>query len=880
MGLRSNHAARWVALWLAVVVGWGADVLAREIADAELAQMRLGAAERWLDRHLIPYRFNTTYDDEGAKTSHGRPPSGALSVASFDLPPQHPAYRFLATYKRSYLPHNALAAIALTIQGRRRDAAGILKTLQHLQNPDGSVPFSWNCAGDNYSAGTSLKTGPICLAGLVATFYERQTGSSTFRSMALQVARWVVAQQVHDPEDKRFGLVRAGIGRWDPIRRRMMPEQKEFCATTDNVPAYFFLRDLARLSQDAKLLRAADRIRIGLLELPWNEKEGSFNIAVDVCGVNQDKLLSASALGAVFLAATGEPDKAQRCLAFINANLLTQDGGCKPFLAPFAEYRNVTAGHLKGLVYAEGSLQTALACQRQGRGDDAARTLGAVAALQVQSGGVRTVPRPLPDVDEYLDVPCAGDTCWVVVTLRAKEASKLFDPSTERELSLPAPPAPSDVFRPRSDDPLEASLERALHWIDGHLVRASHVPEWPQMLMRTYDDLGRVTVRAAKPPADCMAIRSFDLSPAHSAYESMGRYGRSTLYDNSIATVVLVMAGKPKEARGILTTLQYLQNKDGSLGYSLNTGDSYYAADGYVKTGALCWSGYAAVYYQLRTGDRQFQPMAVRIGDWVLKHQINDVDDPRNGLVTGGYGRYQKGVLVHERTTWTCLEHQVDAYSFIKDLARATGRMRYSTAADTIKDAVLKRLWCEEEGRFYAGVNLEEGTDKARALDCASWGAIFALAVGEQDKARRCLEYAEKHYATTSKDGTVRGYRPYDGVIGDYARQIPDWGQVRTVWSEGSWGVACAALKLGDRAKAKAIAMEMLKMQVGSGRVRAPFRGPVGGVYYVTDEMPDFLACPSAAGTCWQAMVLLSLREQEHLDSFWGQEARPRHLNR
>ena len=220
-----------------------------------------------------------------------------------------------------------------------------------------------------------------------------------------------------------------------------------------------------------------------------------------------------------------------------------------------------------------------------------------------------------------------------------------------------------------------------------------------------------------------------------------------------------------------------------------------------------------------------------------------------------------------EKITWASIEHNLDAYFLLKNMEILTHDPRYKKAKDLLKEALLSKAWNEKEGQFNRGVRKEE-IDSAMALDCASWGILFLLSIGEKEKARQAMNAMERYFIQDPIRG-VWGYRPYyAGFIYDemsinklFYPHWPQksWSDIPMVWSEGSLGVAMAYLKMGEKEKAKSILEEISKMQM-----------PSGGFQYATQEIPfQFSPSPSMAGTAWFAMVALALENETLLKLFW-----------
>ena len=92
-------------------------------------------------------------------------------------------------------------------------------------------------------------------------------------------------------------------------------------------------------------------------------------------------------------------------------------------------------------------------------------------------------------------------------------------------------------------------------------------------------------------------------------------------------------------------------------------------------------------------------------------------------------------------------------------LGQLTSDARWSEAADRIRDALLRVAWDNKLGQFDQGFSPGGQRDTVRALDCASWGSLFLLAIGESSKAQQAIRHIDQYYA--SRDGDAVGYRPY-----------------------------------------------------------------------------------------------------------------------
>jgi uncharacterized repeat protein (TIGR01451 family) len=323
------------------------------------------------------------------------------------------------------------------------------------------------------------------------------------------------------------------------------------------------------------------------------------------------------------------------------------------------------------------------------------------------------------------------------------------------------------------------------------------------------------TVPAPAPGRSGLAI-SYIIPPSDPGYPYL--FSRSWIYDDALAVIAWSMEGECQAAQKTLSALAGLIDVDGKLGFSYNTADAWF--DNTYRTGAIAWVGYSSVFYQKACGDSQFQSAAERSADWVLTMQ-----DSR-GSVKGG-----------PDVSWFSTEHNIDAYFFLRDIGLLKNNTTYLDAAKRIKQSLLSNHWNPSYGCFQQGID-----DTAKALDSASWGALFLISIGQPAKAESCLNFIEANFPTTATCN-ISGYKPYVST--------------NLVWSEGSLGVAMAYQRAGDQAKRDAIVGEIGKM-----------RGPNGGIVYACPAATDFSDWESVAGTAW--MVMLKSGQQA---AFWDSPA-------
>jgi hypothetical protein len=177
----------------------------------------------------------------------------------------------------------------------------------------------------------------------------------------------------------------------------------------------------------------------------------------------------------------------------------------------------------------------------------------------------------------------------------------------------------------------------------------------------------------------------------------------------------------------------------------------------------------------------------------------------------------------------------------------------------------VKKSWNEETGQLNRGQRLD-GADFAKALDCASWGAVFLQAVGEESKALASLNSTTNYFV---KSKNHQGYKPYIDLLlyedpeinGLFYPEAPEknWNDLPLIWPEGSLGVAMAYLKMKKSEQAVEIIKSIVRLQDREG-----------GLPYATEHLLyQFSRNSSVAGTAWLVMVISALEDENALKLFW-----------
>ena len=405
--------------------------------------------------------------------------------------------------------------------------------------------------------------------------------------------------------------------------------------------------------------------------------------------------------------------------------------------------------------------------------------------------------------------------------------------------------------------------EKALGWIQSQIV--------PNKIVRSPS------------PGRRNLIISYEIPKNDEAYSYI--YSRFFIYDGAVAAIALSICDQQKKAGDILEAFARLVNDDGSLFFSYNTNSSWPNQDDHegaiIRTGALAWVGYATVYYlnerKIKEPDafkrshrvKLLTEKSMAMADYILSGMVEDREDKRYGLVKGGYGEYKlkydaalgKVVeyFIDRPVGWCSTEHNIDSYFFLRDLGRLTGDEKLLEASDRIKNNIILKLWDDDLGQFIQGIKVDGRLDKKLALDCASWGSLFLCAVGDDERAKRCLETCAKY-----RNIKGVGYRPYreTAVYEDpevnafFFPSEPEnlWDSVDIDWIEGTLGIIAGYLKCGLFEEAFDLFERINKFYQKQKK---------DGLPYSTCSLPyQFSTHPSVASTSWYLIVGKALKDK------------------
>jgi hypothetical protein len=430
----------------------------------------------------------------------------------------------------------------------------------------------------------------------------------------------------------------------------------------------------------------------------------------------------------------------------------------------------------------------------------------------------------------------------------------------------------------------------------GIAVGAAAKPQNAEKVLHDWATASDLWLKAQITPNDLVPApepsrRSLVVSYALPREKFRQLFHRSATYDDALAALAFLTLGDRERAASTLDALARLVRTDGSLWFTYNTGNDWPSEADHesalVRTGAVAWVGYAFTFYlkhappcaEDRGCARErafFLATAVRLAKYLLTLQVNDQTDARDGLLRLGYGTIRlaytakaKNVIesyLDEPAKGISTENNISAWFFLRQLADLTGEAAWGQAADRIKRGLLQHLWNDALGQFNEGFTSSGSLDSNKALDCASWGALFLLATGEAEKARRALDVTENYYAT--RDGDAIGYRPYydspvyeNPEVGRFFfpdEPLKQWRSLPIVWSEGTLGVALAWLHLGQAKRARQLVMGLRPLSENAG------------LRCATLELPYQMAeVPCVAASAWLVLVVAALSHNPLAEQMW-----------
>ncbi len=375
-------------------------------------------------------------------------------LISYRVPQDAEAYRYV--FSKASIYDNALAIIAFSMVGEYSLAEKIIEAASRVLSQDGDLWFTFNThnswPNDNDHGGAINRSGASAWLGYAIIYYlksrlvdnpnllQQDHAAINFIRIAQSIADKILLRQITNPEDPRYGLFTGGEGSYvykknfetKKLEEVFVPGPIQWASVEHNIDIFFFLRDLGRLSGNAKYKTSAHLLKNSISEKSWNETVGQLNRGHRLDGPDSAKALDCSSWGAMFLLAIGEKEKAKIALDASSKYHVVSEKfqGYKPYIdLPLYEEPEINELFFPNdpeknwnelpMIWPEGSLGVAMAQLKMGKNKKAEEIIQSMIHLQDSEGG-------LPYATEYLKFqfsknPSVAGTAWLVMAISAIE---------------------------------------------------------------------------------------------------------------------------------------------------------------------------------------------------------------------------------------------------------------------------------------------------------------------------------------------------------------------------------------------------------------------------------------------------------------------------
>lgn len=336
---------------------------------------------------------------------------------------------------RCYLYDQAIAAIAvLMYENDAQQAHAILKGVLNFQNPDGSFGFSWDTynkegKNGNFCDFKYIRTGANAWIGYAMTFYQNFTSDDAFLTPTMKLAAWL-NREIHP----QYGLIKGGFGRY--VGNNFIAETQNWMSTEHNIDAWFFISELAIITENSDYKKFAKQLKNKILKFLWNDKAGRFNQGLNYNGeIDNARVLDVNSWGAMFLRACGESEKAKRALLYaekvFNNSIRyenTRFYGYKPYVG-YSKYHGINWTWRK-FIWTEGSLGMAMAYLKIGDNQKAEEILHNMAKIQMffndrSKGSINYSLYNGNEIKDFSRLSSVGGTAWFLMVWSAFKKPKM-----------------------------------------------------------------------------------------------------------------------------------------------------------------------------------------------------------------------------------------------------------------------------------------------------------------------------------------------------------------------------------------------------------------------------------------------------------------------
>lgn len=342
---------------------------------------------------------------------------------------------------RSFIYDAALALLVFTQSQDYDICKEILNRVQFEQNEDGS----WNFSYDNYVGklfDDYVRTGAIGWLVWGACYYTLKSGDTSYVDMIKNAGEWLLARQITDSTDARYGLLTGGVGNYD-ADYVYNNANIEWCSTEHNCSALQGIYGLYAVTQDERYSNCASMIESALINTLYDSKNGRFYQGVNPDGTVDDAwALDCTSWAGKIALSFGRTDVATACAntcisAYgVKGKTIEQSSETEFFNMTYALPDGVTVSGFKPygsgynsppeMVWTEGTLGAIALLKALGRTDEANAYLQDMIALQNcngSTGGVIYTTKTIASIPYEFHVwESAVSSAWLYLVTNAEDA--------------------------------------------------------------------------------------------------------------------------------------------------------------------------------------------------------------------------------------------------------------------------------------------------------------------------------------------------------------------------------------------------------------------------------------------------------------------------
>lgn len=342
-------------------------------------------------------------------------------------------------------------------------------------------------------------------------------------------------------------------------------------------------------------------------------------------------------------------------------------------------------------------------------------------------------------------------------------------------------------------------------------------------------------------------------------------YNAAFTYDNALAAMAFISAGKQEEAAIILDSLVFAVENDrwksgrvrnayvaGNISsftgwaeekkarlpgwYDMEAGawyeDQYQTGS---NVGNTSYVALALLQYDRVYGNEKYLQTAATLMNWVIEECTPSLG---TGFTAGYDGWPENGPETTYLYTNKSIEHNIDAYVAFLRLYKKTGEEKYKAAADSALEFI-RSMYDPDEDLFYAGTGSDGVTADTGSivLDAQVWSC---MALGDE-----FAPYMDS-LETVEKMRTAEGGYPFC-----LSNTNGGW------WAEGTAFTSVMYRELGYDEKAVSALDALVSIQLENGQFPAATVDNLStGMWLFTGEPWEYGSAPHIAPTAWFVMAV------------------------